>query len=93
MVTSYRKSLLTTFEGALSRRVWCVQVISVLKLLLGSFTRTQNPPAELRIGYQMTFCMESKPKYYFALFSRHRLRTLKLDNFFQVSIHFHPRQP
>ena len=60
------KSLLSTFthityKGELSRGFCLVQVNSVLKSLLSTFTRTQNAPAELRGKYQMKFSRESRP--------------------------------
>ena len=38
---------LTVFKGTLSRKFCCAQGNSVLKLLLGICTRTQNAPLEL----------------------------------------------
>ena len=47
-------------KGALSRGFCCVQVNSVLKSLLSTFTRTQI--AKLRGSYRMKFSKERKPQ-------------------------------
>ena len=48
-------------EGALSQGFCCLQVNSVLKSLLSTFTHTQTAPAELRRRHQMEFSREGKP--------------------------------
>ena len=46
---------------ALSPGLCCVQINSVLKSKLSTFTRTQNAAAELRRRHQMKFSRENKP--------------------------------
>lgn len=52
-------------KGVLSREFCCAEVSSVLKSLFGSFTRTQNVPADLQRRYQTKFGREKpvKPRH------------------------------
>ena len=61
-------------KGALSQGFCCVQINSVLKSLLSTFTHTQNVPAEFGRKYQMNFSRERKPEY-FCEFLKYSFRT------------------
>ena len=57
------------------------RVNSVLKSLLGTFTRTQNAPAESRRRNQMKCSRESKPIFFFegggGVFKKHLVNLKK----------------